>query len=95
MNHITSSDMCDHVHIICALLFIIGRVTKCVEINKTSFSKLQVSFEYLFAGPSVLVLRYQNGVTPSYGTSFEFRKLLFGLCLSPLTLRLTLTSSLN
>jgi len=27
MNHITSSDMCDHVHIIFALLFIIGRVT--------------------------------------------------------------------
>jgi len=33
---------------------------KCVEINKASLSKL--SFQYLFAGPSVLVFDNQNMV---------------------------------
>jgi len=35
---------------------------KCIEINKASLSKLRVSFEYLFAGPSVLVFGNQNMV---------------------------------
>jgi len=34
---------------------------KCIEIKKASLSKLYVSFEYLYAGPSVLVFGYQNG----------------------------------
>jgi len=36
---------------------------KCIEMNKAFLSKLRVSFEYLFAGQSVLVFGNQNMVT--------------------------------
>jgi len=40
---------------------------KCIDINKASLSKLRVSFEYLFAGPSVLVFGNHNMVTLNNG----------------------------
>jgi len=38
--------------------------------NKSSLSKLQVLFEYLFAGPSVLAFGNQNMVTLFDGVTF-------------------------